>query len=234
MYRKLPSLIIILITVFYGCEKSEPAIDVGIGEIKEHIVTLEQARKIAVLNTMLPSVSKGKSGSFVLKTDSSISEKQQVPKRIKDYLAVDCSQKEPSFYIFNYEEGGFIIVSGDDRLYPVLAYSEDSSFPLEKGSLCPSGLVGWLANTDEMVKEIRQNNYEQSQEISPVGLRRMLNLKSCHRGRMLIRSVTITDKSLRFIRLTDPSFQQHVRRATDIMMPCQMRVVLNMTMENLL
>ena len=50
------------------------------------------------------------------------------------------ADKEP-FYIFNAEEGGFVIISGDDRTVPVIGYSE-------KGQLLqddmPDNLRNWL------------------------------------------------------------------------------------------
>ena len=60
------------------------------------------------------------------------------------------ADKEP-FYIFNAEEGGFVIISGDDRTVPVIGYSE-------KGQLLqddmPDNLRNWLDGYAEQLQAI--------------------------------------------------------------------------------
>lgn len=65
----------------------------------------------------------------------------------------------------NYEGGGFTIVSGDDRQYPILAYSETDSFPVDENQTLPSAVVGWLRNMDEQVLELRRENKDQKDDI---------------------------------------------------------------------
>lgn len=48
---------------------------------------------------------------------------------------------QPAFYIYNRGQEAFVIVSGDDRMKPVLGYSEDGAFVT--GNL-PENLRGWL------------------------------------------------------------------------------------------
>ena len=60
------------------------------------------------------------------------------------------ADKEP-FYIFNAEEGGFVVISGDDRTVPVIGYSE-------KGQLLqddmPDNLRNWLEGYAEQLQAI--------------------------------------------------------------------------------
>ena len=60
------------------------------------------------------------------------------------------ADKEP-FYIFNAEEGGFVVISGDDRTVPVIGYSE-------KGQLLqddmPDNLRSWLDGYAEQLQAI--------------------------------------------------------------------------------
>ena len=60
------------------------------------------------------------------------------------------ADKEP-FYIFNAEEGGFVVISGDDRTMPVIGYSE-------KGELLqdnmPDNLRSWLDGYAEQLQAI--------------------------------------------------------------------------------
>ena len=62
------------------------------------------------------------------------------------------ADKEP-FYIFNAEEGGFVVISGDDRTVPVIGYSE-------KGQLLqddmPDNLRNWLDSYAEQLQAIEK------------------------------------------------------------------------------
>ena len=46
-----------------------------------------------------------------------------------------------AFYIYNYEHSAYVIVSGDDRMKPVLGYSDNGSFITEN---LPVNILGWL------------------------------------------------------------------------------------------
>ena len=41
------------------------------------------------------------------------------------------SEQQPPFYVFNREGGGFVIISGEDAINPVIAYSFDNQFSVE-------------------------------------------------------------------------------------------------------
>ena len=46
-----------------------------------------------------------------------------------------------AFYIYNYAQSAYVIVSGDDRMKPVLGYSDNGSFITEN---LPVNILGWL------------------------------------------------------------------------------------------
>lgn len=56
---------------------------------------------------------------------------------------------DTSLHIFNFNDTGFIIVSSDDRTYPVLAYSADNNIDL---SYISPQLNDWLKYYSEMIK----------------------------------------------------------------------------------
>ena len=58
------------------------------------------------------------------------------------------SVADEAYYIYNREGGGFVIVSGDDRITPILGYSDEGSFPV--GDL-PEGLQGWMNSYTESI-----------------------------------------------------------------------------------
>lgn len=62
----------------------------------------------------------------------------------------------PSFYVFDNEIGpGFVIVSGDDAVQQILAYSYDSNF---KADNIPSNLSWWLDTMNSQVENLRKIN----------------------------------------------------------------------------
>lgn len=57
------------------------------------------------------------------------------------------------FYLFQRDGGGFVIISGDDRLKPVLAYSFTGSFDVED---IPDGVRWWAEGCVEMITSLRE------------------------------------------------------------------------------
>jgi len=63
----------------------------------------------------------------------------------------------PYFYIFNYDTGGFAIISTSKRTMPVLGYSEKGTF--NKDSL-PLGLLLWLDGEHSVIEGLRTKHIE--------------------------------------------------------------------------
>lgn len=68
----------------------------------------------------------------------------------------------PLFHIINYEKGGFVIFSADNRAKPILAYSESSNFPLDIETY-PTVLLDWLTFSKEYIQNIRKEGKEQTE-----------------------------------------------------------------------
>ena len=86
-------------------------------------------------------------------------------KEIEKVLAVPDNNGNPSYYIVNYKDDGFIMISADNRINPIRAYSLTEKFPMESEEL-PSGLLGWMAESSEMISEIRALDEEQTQSVA--------------------------------------------------------------------
>ncbi|MFC7524795.1 C10 family peptidase [Parapedobacter sp. GCM10030251] len=165
MKAKISVYVLLATYVFSACEKSEfrtPNVDIG--EIHNHLVTLEQAQKVAVLDAMFRPKLKSGENTITLSMDIDPSTLKS-SKNIESFLSVNFQQKDPSLYIFNFEEGGFSIVSGDDRLAPILAYSDTGTFPIDSNLSYPAGLIGWLSTTNEIVKVVRNEKLSQAEQI---------------------------------------------------------------------
>jgi len=116
-------------------------------------VTLGQARTVAENFNFLANKAKGniKSSAKARKV-SSVDE-------VKD------QDGEPLFYIMNYDSSGFVIVSGDNRIRPILAFAEKHSFKMDKKVLDNTGLGYWIYATKNGIRKIRKKALKQNPAI---------------------------------------------------------------------
>ncbi|TRZ42480.1 C10 family peptidase [Robertkochia solimangrovi] len=68
------------------------------------------------------------------------------------------------FYIINYHYGGWIILAADNRISPILAYSDKNEFRTDANEYS-TGLIEWLGNTKNKIKTIRLKNLEQPEYV---------------------------------------------------------------------
>lgn len=65
-----------------------------------------------------------------------------------------------SFYVYNVKGGkGFVIIAGDDAVFPVLGYSFDTSFQAEE---IPDNLKSFLNHYDEQIRKIASKGLSSS------------------------------------------------------------------------
>jgi hypothetical protein len=113
------------------------------------LITIESAERIA--GHLLFGNFDGKSPKEDLKSV------RKSKKEVESILEVPDENNIAAYYIINYKEGGFVILAGDKRLEPVLAFSETNRFDLDT-EYFPSGLVGWLYSLKENIEAIRIKN----------------------------------------------------------------------------
>lgn len=72
------------------------------------------------------------------------------------------AQTENQYYVYENENGeGWVIISANDAVRPILAYSETGHFPIEN---MPSNLRKWMGKYDKFIKRIETDNVEASEE----------------------------------------------------------------------
>lgn len=72
--------------------------------------------------------------------------------------------EDAAFYVFNNTSGpGFVIVSGDDAVAPVLGYSFENNFP--EGRPLPPNLSAWLEGTAKGIIALRKSGAEPSEAV---------------------------------------------------------------------
>jgi streptopain len=80
--------------------------------------------------------------------------------KIKAKYLYNDSYGNPAIYIFNFENNaGFIFVSADYQMQPILAFVEHGAF---KKDTVPAGLLAWVDKTMENIEIVRQGLYDNS------------------------------------------------------------------------
>ncbi|GLB49350.1 C10 family peptidase [Neptunitalea lumnitzerae] len=74
------------------------------------------------------------------------------------------SLDKASFYVVNYQEDGFIILSADKRANPILAYADKGSFIIDEEEY-PDGLKDWMEETKTYISELRTSEIKQSSDV---------------------------------------------------------------------
>lgn len=136
---------------FQSCQKKD---DISVKSntiVDNNIITADYATEIA------ENINKSELALKSRTTKSAASRKQ---KKIKNSRTIQ-EGKDPYFFIFNYQEGGFTVISGDRRLMPIMAYSEYGQF----GDTIPSGLANWMLSTADIIKDIRVQNADASPSV---------------------------------------------------------------------
>ena len=116
----------------------------------EYFITLSDANLVAG-NLLFPEIEPIDTTTVYLTiADYTI---QKDPESI---IPIYGNEINPLFFIVNYSGGGFVIISGDKRLNPVLAYSTSNVFSMDQESY-PPGLVDWLEEYAELIKKLRSS-----------------------------------------------------------------------------
>ena len=78
---------------------------------------------------------------------------------------VDITSTTPfrEFYVFSIDQKGFILVSGDNKVVPILGYSTSGNFP---GENMPDNFRGWLQGYEREIAYIREHVAIESEELN--------------------------------------------------------------------
>ena len=78
---------------------------------------------------------------------------------------VDITSTTPfrEFYVFSIDQKGFILVSGDNNVVPILGYSTSGNFP---GENMPDNFRGWLQGYEREIAYIREHSFAESEELN--------------------------------------------------------------------
>ena len=111
--------------------------------------------------------------NFMRKTNPSLkSTKNYKLEKIKDEMG------EELIYVINFDEGGFVLMPADNRVEPILAFSENNYFET-KNVEQKNGVGLWVSNTKEGIKKIKKSKDPQSEVMKELWEKHLfiLNLK---------------------------------------------------------
>ena len=124
-------------------------------ETPPQLVAQENTSEFFVNEDMAKTVAE----NFMRKTNPSLkSTKNYKLEKIKDEMG------EELIYVINFDEGGFVLMPADNRVQPILAFSDKNHFNTENHKEV-NGLSLWI---DVMIKEIklvRKSKVEQNEEM---------------------------------------------------------------------
>lgn len=75
---------------------------------------------------------------------------------ISSYHAISSGQNQIALHIYNFVDGGFVVLSADTRTQAVLAFSQGNTFEFARN--IPTGVSLWLDEMISMVEETRRTN----------------------------------------------------------------------------
>lgn len=88
-----------------------------------------------------------------------------VKKKIKTVDEVKNDNGNTVFYVINYLKGGYIILSADNRAQPIIGFSEEGMFVVDKDkdASYPLGLESWVGNAKKQITTIQKSKIKQTE-----------------------------------------------------------------------
>jgi len=154
--KNLPILFGFLFIYLTGCQELDPIPQDQVTEENDiHYVDINQATIIA------STIEFPTKPSPKRKSEEAINNRFEVQalgsKKIKESKSPLGKGNKALYHIINYEEGGFVIISADDRLSPIMAFSNDNPMPFTDEKEYPVGLTDWFFNQKDLIEFIRDN-----------------------------------------------------------------------------
>ncbi|MFC2096400.1 C10 family peptidase [Bacteroidota bacterium] len=153
--KQLKHLLAILVVsaILFSCQEDDSVLNISF-QTNENIISEEFAYEIAE-----NLVSQSSNCYFEASTVKS----GKHAKKVKSIKNIKTKKLKNAIYIVNYEPNGFVLISADKRMDPILAFSEDNSFQTD--TEYPDNLKYWLESTVTQIEYVIENNLSQTEEI---------------------------------------------------------------------
>lgn len=148
-----------LVAMFTGCnhDESPEAVDLGQTSVPAEFVSADEATTIATAVQFGSAEATTAGGKATTRSTG-------LNKEVESVTSVPDASGATVFYVINYKGGGFMILSADKRVDPVLAFSETSTFPVNK-ALYLEGLADWITSVKKHISTVRKNNLLLTEEM---------------------------------------------------------------------
>ncbi|MHA7056609.1 C10 family peptidase [Aquimarina sp. M1] len=153
--KNINTYLVLFVILLASCQKDDENFDLLLNDQlnQEDTNFLNQSEAVSIANEIFSSKTK----SYSRRIFSTNGKKRG----IFNVVPIGLDESKTSYYIINYSNGGFIIISADKRAFPVLAFSEENNFDTEVEAY-PSLLVDWLESQNEYIEDVRNNNQADS------------------------------------------------------------------------
>lgn len=160
MNKKPTYLLVVFLFIFFSCNKDRNQ-DNGnskIGFNKISLVSEDIAKNVAIAFNPEIIFNSNQAPIGTLQQNNSNKNNLKGINKIKSSLTITDHSGKPALYIFNFEnDGGFLVVSADYGIQPILAYVEHGEFKKEE---VPPTYVEWLNRTIENTEIVRKGIYD--------------------------------------------------------------------------
>ncbi len=154
---KLLALLLLIPVFFTSCDE-----EALFGTTDDDFFLSEEDAIMAAQNILYPEHEPMDTSTVVL-----FEEDYTVSKQVNTIHPITGGTDKALFYVVNYQGGGFVLLSAEKRVNPILAYSSQNDFPLREDTY-PPGLVDWLEEYADMIIEARRLEIEPSDNLSRV------------------------------------------------------------------
>jgi hypothetical protein len=139
---------ILLFAGLFACKKTVAPTNEPLRETHVRLVSVDKAAQVAEQFDGAAFSKPGRHSTLSATTKRTIKSQETVNDR----------ENIPAFYVFNYTDGGFVIVSADFNHEPIMAYVEDGA--LTRKDKITIGLSTWMLKTVSNVELLRQGLYD--------------------------------------------------------------------------
>lgn len=147
------SLMLFLLTLFlFSCNEQEENFGIKQNPLQETNLVSKSSAELIAKNLLFDENLSNSKTAYSKTTVKKFNKKE-----VETIFEVPDKNNQTAYFIINYKKGGFIILAGDKRAEPILAFSEINSFDVNQENF-PSGLVSWLYTTKVDIENIRKTN----------------------------------------------------------------------------
>ncbi len=159
--------LVVLLLFFQACQKRSIS-DSNVSEKSAAIekeVDIPPSEGYGVNEELAVFVAKRFANDHFGKRSDHIQMKGSGQKEVEHVLVKTNAVGDTVAYLINYEEKGFAVIPADQRVQPVLAFSEQNKMPLSFDVALPGGLKGWLKDVTQAIDSLQshtvkgKNNY---------------------------------------------------------------------------